>query len=160
MILRSLVSFFVLVVACLAQDVARMDEVVQSYVSNGQFAGSVLVARGGDVLFSKAYGLANREWDVPNTPNTKFRIGSVTKQFTAAAILLLQERGKLKIDDPVKTHLADAPEAWDESRDLPSVDAHVRHSKLYWFFRIPPDEADRYSRGTSRGEVPRPPTRV
>ena len=112
MIRRSLVSLFVLVAACLAQDVARMDEVVQSYVSNGQFTGSVLVARGGDVLFSKAYGPANREWDIPNTPTTKFRLGSITKQFTAAAILLLEERGKLKIDDPVKTHLPDAPEAW------------------------------------------------
>jgi CubicO group peptidase (beta-lactamase class C family) len=91
-----------------------MEEVVQSYVSNGQFTGSVLVARGGDVLFSKGYGLANREWDIPNAPNTKFRLGSITKQFTAAAILLLQERGKLKIDDAVKTYLPDAPEAWDK----------------------------------------------
>jgi len=114
MIRRSLVFLFVLAATCLAQDVARMDEVVQSYVSNGQVTGSVLVARGGDVLFSKGYGLANREWDIPNAPDTKFRIGSVTKQFTAAAILLLQERGKLKIDDPVKTHLPDAPEAWDK----------------------------------------------
>jgi CubicO group peptidase (beta-lactamase class C family) len=46
--------------------------------------GSVLVARGTQVLFSKGYGSANLEWDVPNTPSTKFRLGSVTKQFTAA----------------------------------------------------------------------------
>ncbi len=101
MILRSLVSVPVLGVACFAQDVARMDEVVQSYVSNGQFMGSVLVARGDDVVFSKRYGSANLEWNIPNAPTTKFRIGSVTKQFTAASILLLEEHGKLKIDDPV-----------------------------------------------------------
>jgi CubicO group peptidase (beta-lactamase class C family) len=114
MILRGLLSFFVLVVACLAQDAARMDEVVQSYVSKGEFMGSVLVARGGDVLFSKSYGSANLEWDIPNTPATKFRLGSITKQFTAASVLLLEERGKLKIEDAVKIHLPDAPAAWEK----------------------------------------------
>ena len=93
---------------------ARMDEVVQSYVDAKQFMGSVLVARGEAVLFSKAYGSANLEWNIPNTTTTKFRIGSMTKQFTAAAVLLLEERGKLKIDDPVKRHYPDAPAAWDK----------------------------------------------
>jgi CubicO group peptidase (beta-lactamase class C family) len=73
----------------LAQDTARMDKIIQSYVADQHFMGTVLVARGSQVLFSKAYGSANLEWDVPNTPNTKFRLGSVTKQFTAASILLL-----------------------------------------------------------------------
>ena len=98
---------------CVAQDVARMDQVVQSYVSNGTFAGSVLVARGSDVIVSKGYGLANVEWNVPSSPSARFRIASITKQFTAAAILLLEERGRLKIDDLVKTHLPDAPATWD-----------------------------------------------
>src|SRR5262249_32271870 len=84
---------------------ARMDQIAQSYVSNKHFMGAVLVARDNNVLFSKGYGFANLEWDIPNTPSTKFRIGSLTKQFTAAAILLLEERGKLKVDDPVKKHL-------------------------------------------------------
>jgi CubicO group peptidase (beta-lactamase class C family) len=66
------------------------------------------------VLFKKSYGSANLEWNVPNTSTTKFRLGSVTKQFTAAAILLLEERGKLKTDDPVKLHLPDAPAAWNK----------------------------------------------
>jgi CubicO group peptidase (beta-lactamase class C family) len=76
--------------------------------------GSVLVARGDDVLFSKGYGSANLEWDIANTPTTKFRLGSVTKQFTAASILLLEERGKLKTDDLVKKHMPDAPAAWEK----------------------------------------------
>jgi CubicO group peptidase (beta-lactamase class C family) len=71
-----------------------MDQIVQTYVANHTFMGSVLVARGDQVLFSKGYGSADLEWDVPNAPNTKFRLGSVTKQFTAASILLLEERGK------------------------------------------------------------------
>jgi CubicO group peptidase (beta-lactamase class C family) len=99
---------------CLAQDPGRMDQIVQSYVTNHTFMGSVLVARGPDVLFSKGYGSANLDWDVPNSPNTKFRLGSVTKQFTAASILLLEERGKLSVTDPVKKYLPDAPAAWDK----------------------------------------------
>lgn len=111
----SLAIGFVLVTAAasVAQDVARMEQVIQSHVTPGTFMGTVLVARDGAVVMSKAYGMANVEWDVPNTPATKFRLGSITKQFTAAAILLLEERGKLKIDDKVKTYLPDAPMAWD-----------------------------------------------
>jgi CubicO group peptidase (beta-lactamase class C family) len=99
--------------SCLAQVAARMDQVVQSHVADHTFMGTVLVARGGEVLFSKGYGSADLEWDVPNAPNTKFRLGSVTKQFTAASILLLEERGKLSVNDPVKKYMPDAPAAWD-----------------------------------------------
>jgi CubicO group peptidase (beta-lactamase class C family) len=110
---RRFLLLIFLPLALLAQDTARMDELVQSYVAKKQFMGSVLVARGDQVLFSKSYGSANLEWDIPNTPSTKFRLGSITKQFTAASILLLEEGGKLKVDDPVKKYLADAPAAWD-----------------------------------------------
>lgn len=95
------------------QDTGRMEQVVQSHVKSGAFMGTVLVARDGAVVFDKAYGMANVEWDVPNTPATKFRLGSITKQFTAAAILLLEERGKLKVDDRIKTYLPDIPMSWE-----------------------------------------------
>jgi len=91
-----------------------MDQVVESYVANKTFMGSVLVARGHEILLSKGYGSANLEWNIPNSPDTRFRLGSVTKQFTAASILLLEERGKLKTDDPVKKLMPDAPAAWDK----------------------------------------------
>jgi CubicO group peptidase (beta-lactamase class C family) len=92
-----------------------MEQVVKSYAGEAKtFMGSVLVAREGKVLVSQGYGYANLEWRIPNTPATKFRLGSITKQFTAASILLLEERGKLSIDDPVKKHLPDAPAAWDQ----------------------------------------------
>lgn len=90
----------------------QMDAIAQRHVAANHFSGAVLVAKRGAVLFDRAYGLANREWDIPNTPTTHFRIGSVTKQFTAVAILLLEERGRLKISDPVSAHLTDAPAAW------------------------------------------------
>jgi len=83
-------------------------------VKRDHFSGSVLIARDGKVLFSRGYGMANLELDVPNTPETKFRLGSITKQFTAAAILLLQQEGKLNVQDKLKKHVPDAPAAWDE----------------------------------------------
>lgn len=93
---------------------ARIEQIVQSYVTAHEFMGTVLIAKGDRVLFDKAYGYANLEWQIPNTPDTKFRLGSVTKQFTAASILLLEERGKLKTDDLVKKYMPDAPAAWDK----------------------------------------------
>lgn len=92
----------------------RMDRLAKFYADNNAFMGTVLVAQGDRVLLNKGYGFANLEWKIANTPDTKFRLGSVTKQFTATAILILEERGKLSIDDPVKTHMPDAPAVWDK----------------------------------------------
>ena len=77
-----------------------------------RFSGSVLIARGGKVLFSKGYSLADWQQQLPNTPHTKFHVASLTKQFTAMAILLLQEQGKLQVQDHVCTYVMDCPPAW------------------------------------------------
>lgn len=82
-----------------------MDQLVQAQVDAKQFMGAVLVAEGDRIVFSKAYGEANLEWKIPNDVDTRFRIGSITKQFTAAAILLLEQRGKLHTTDPIKKYL-------------------------------------------------------
>ncbi|HLJ47799.1 MAG TPA: serine hydrolase [Bryobacteraceae bacterium] len=111
---RQFILFVSVAALCLGQETARMDQIVQSYVSAKTFMGSVLVARGNEVLFNKGYGMANLEWDVPNSPSSKYRLGSITKQFTAACILLLEERGKLKLEDPVKKYIPDAPAAWNK----------------------------------------------
>jgi len=100
--------------AAATPNLARMEHVIQSFVDNKRFMGAVLVARGNDILLDKGYGFADLEWNVPNTPATKFRLGSITKQFTAASILLLEERGKLSVNDPVKKYIPDAPAAWDQ----------------------------------------------
>jgi CubicO group peptidase (beta-lactamase class C family) len=70
---------------------------------------TILVARDGKLLFSHGYGWADRENQIAATPSTRFRIGSVTKQFTAAAILKLAEEGKLSIDSPLATYFPDYP---------------------------------------------------
>jgi CubicO group peptidase (beta-lactamase class C family) len=97
-----------------SEEVSRMEKLVQSYVSTKRFMGSVLVARRNQVLLSKGYGFANLEWNIANTPSTKFFLGSITKQFTAACILLLEEQGKLNVNAPIKKYMPDAPTGWDK----------------------------------------------
>ncbi len=92
---------------------AEVDTCIQALVALDRFSGSVLIAREGEVLASAGYGLANREHGVPNTPQTKFRLGSLTKQFTAMAILLLQDQDKLQLQDPISRLLPDCPDTWD-----------------------------------------------
>jgi CubicO group peptidase (beta-lactamase class C family) len=89
----------------------EMDTFLQAYLDTGKFIGSALVARGDEVLLSQGYGMANLELDVPNTPETVFRLGSLTKQFTAAAILQLQDQGRLNVNDTLGQYLPDAPHA-------------------------------------------------
>src|SRR3954469_2114111 len=103
----------ILTTPALAVDVARMEQVLQAAAVDNKFMGTVLVAQGDTILLDKGYGFANLEWNIPNTPETRFRIASLTKQFAAAAVLLLEERGKLKLDDPVKTYYPDAPAGWN-----------------------------------------------
>jgi CubicO group peptidase (beta-lactamase class C family) len=75
----------------------------------GQFAGAVLVARNGKAVFTGAYGLADREKKLPNRLDTRFRIGSMNKMFTAVAVLQLVEAGKVRLTDPLGKHLAGYP---------------------------------------------------
>jgi CubicO group peptidase (beta-lactamase class C family) len=76
------------------------------------FQGGVLVARDGTVLLSKGYGMADGDTGTANTALTRFRLASLTKQFTAMAVLVLQARGKLGVDDPICQHLDACPDAW------------------------------------------------
>jgi len=93
---------------------AREDTYIDEETVTNHFRGTVLVGIDGKIVFEKAYGPADEEWDVPNTPKTKFRIASLTKQFTAACILLLQERRLLRVQDRVSKYLPDVPAAWKE----------------------------------------------
>ena len=90
---------------------AQIDKLVAAYNDYGIFNGTVLVAEKGKVLFKKGYGMANMEWDMPNEADTRFRLGSITKQFTATLILQLQAEGKLSTSDYISKHLPDYPAA-------------------------------------------------
>lgn len=107
----SSVVVLTLLIACnsiYSQDKAeKIDQLIQKYHEYGQFNGSVLVSQAGKIIFKKGYGLANREWDIANDPNTKFRLGSITKQFTSMLIMQLVAEGKIKLDEKMTTYLSD-----------------------------------------------------
>ncbi|WP_117881042.1 serine hydrolase [Aureibaculum luteum] len=89
--------------------VEQIEELLNTYQEYGKFNGSVLVSDQGKVIYKKGFGMANMEWDIPNQPNTKHRLGSITKQFTAMLILQLVAEGKLDLNKPITTYLPDYP---------------------------------------------------
>ena len=91
--------------------VEQIEELLSIYEEYGKFNGSVLVSDQGKVIYKKGFGMANMEWDIPNQPNTKHRLGSITKQFTAMLILQLVAEGKLDLQAPITTYLPDYPKA-------------------------------------------------
>jgi D-alanyl-D-alanine carboxypeptidase len=118
----------------------RAAALVQGYVDADRFSGSVLVAHEGKPIFRQGFGLANREWGIANTPETKFRTGSIGKQFAAAAVLQLAERGKLSLDDPISRHYGAAPAAWSKItlRHLLSMRSGIPNfTKIPGFFTNP-----------------------
>jgi CubicO group peptidase (beta-lactamase class C family) len=102
-------SLVLLQTAC-AQNIAdKMDELVSAYSKQNRFNGTVLVARGGNVVFAKGYGFRNADQKIPNDTSTIFQIGSVTKQFTAAIIMQLQEENKLSVKDKLDKYFKGFP---------------------------------------------------
>jgi D-alanyl-D-alanine carboxypeptidase len=95
-------------------ELGRLQTFLKSYQDQGKFIGSAFVAKGKNVYLDEAYGMANIELGVPNAGNTKFRLGSITKQFTATAILQLQERGKLSVKDQACKYIDGCPDSWKE----------------------------------------------
>lgn len=85
--------------------VSQIETLIQAYNDLGQFNGSVLVAKSGKVIYKKGFGLANREWNIPNKPNTKFRLGSITKQFTSMLVLQLVVQGKIDLQGKLSNYL-------------------------------------------------------
>src|SRR5215211_7503722 len=94
--------------AAVAQDhAAKIQEVLALAHKYRQFNGAALVAEKGQVVYKGGFGLADMEWNIPNTPDTKFRLGSITKQFTAMLTLQLVEQGKIKLDGKITDYLPD-----------------------------------------------------
>lgn len=94
------------------QIITKADEYLKAAVKNDRFIGSVLIAKNGLPILNKGYGMANIELNSPNTPKTIFRTASLTKQFTSMAIMQLQERGKLNVNDAICKYLDNCPTAW------------------------------------------------
>ncbi|MEM7143504.1 MAG: serine hydrolase domain-containing protein [Verrucomicrobiota bacterium] len=84
---------------------AALKELCHAAANTGLFSGAVLVADKGEIIYKEAFGLANREWNIPNTIDTKFRLASVSKQFCATLVMQLVQEGKLSLDDKITDHL-------------------------------------------------------
>lgn len=110
-IMKKIIIFLLLPMAITAQKnyPALLNDYAQAEFNVKEFNGAVLVMQKGKTIYKKAFGMADREWNIANTVNTKFRIGSVTKQFTAACILQLAEQGKLSLDDKLSKYIPDYP---------------------------------------------------
>lgn len=89
--------------------VAALRMLLDKETAADRFAGAVLLAKDGEVLFTDAYGLADREQNVPNTLATRFRIGSMNKMFTAVSVLQLVQAGKVRLADPLGNYIPDYP---------------------------------------------------
>jgi CubicO group peptidase (beta-lactamase class C family) len=111
-------SLIIIALSCLLPSAAasqsrsvetEVDRYLAPYIQMKDFSGTVLIAKDGEILVRKGYGMANYELGIPNSPQTKFHIASLSKTFTAAAIVLLQKLGLLSFDDPLSKFLPDFP---------------------------------------------------
>ena len=95
--------------SCNQEKYNELEKSLDDFFTNNKlgFSGSVLIASDGKIILKKGYGMADYEKQIPNTPETVFKIGSVTKQFTSMAIMMLEERGLLSVNDPVKKYIPD-----------------------------------------------------
>src|SRR5262252_9363806 len=84
---------------------AKIDQLARQYADCCQFTGTVLVSEHDKVIFKGGYGLANREWNIPNAPDVKFRVGSITKQFTSMLVLQQVAKGSIKLDGHISDYL-------------------------------------------------------
>lgn len=108
--LSILLTLFVAINALAQKDPSKLlDKYVTAYAGVHGFSGNILVAKKGKIIYQKCLGQANREWQIANTPDSRFIIGSLTKQLTAAAILQLEEKGLLRTDDKVSKYFPDFP---------------------------------------------------
>ncbi|MFH6993088.1 serine hydrolase [Flavobacterium sp. FlaQc-48] len=110
-VLSIIFQLFFLNIAFAQDKAGQIDALLNQYNQYGQFNGSALIAENGKVILKKGFGSANMEWNIPNQPDTKFRLGSISKQFTAFLIVKLAEEGKIKLDVPISTYLPDYPKA-------------------------------------------------
>ena len=124
---------------------AAIDAYLEPYVHSGNFSGDVLVEKNGKIIFEKAYGLADRERGIRNTPAARFHIASVSMQFTAAAVLRLVDTGSIKLDDRIGNFVPDIPGATQitirdlliERSGLPDINALPGYAEILQHHQTP-----------------------
>lgn len=98
-----------LLISCTSSEYSELQKSLDDFFANDKtaFSGSVLVAIDGKIILKKGYGMADYEKQIPNSPETVFKIGSITKQFTSMAVMMLEERGFLSVNDPISKYIPD-----------------------------------------------------
>lgn len=108
--MKTIFISLLLIATTIAHCAPSLTQKIDALLNEQHFQGAVLIAKNNQILFCKGFGLANAEHHISNTPDTVFRIGSITKSFTAIAILQLQEKGLLNVDDPINKYLPGYPQ--------------------------------------------------
>ena len=109
-----------------------LPELLEEWSKAGDFSGVVFDSRNGETVFAEAYGMADRRYDIPNTLETAFNIGSLNKAFTGAAIMLLEEEGKVDLDAYLGDYLAGFPEEVARSVTVRHLLRHTSGWSHYW----------------------------
>lgn len=124
----SLLIFFLLIVCCFVNSQSkrdRLEQIMKTYHDFNMFDGSVLVAEQGKVIYKGSFGLANREWNIPNTPDTRFMIGSVSKPITALLMLIQVQKGLISLDKTISDYI---PEFKGKPSDAITVRQLLSHT--------------------------------
>ncbi|WP_020534560.1 serine hydrolase [Lewinella cohaerens] len=122
------------IASCEETKVKKIHDLIQACSDYGQFNGSVLVAENGEIIYKNGFGQANMEWNIPNKPDTKHRLASITKQFTAMAIVQLVAENKLELNQPITTYLPDYPKATGDSVTIHHLLTHTSGIPNYTSF--------------------------
>ena len=114
-----------------------VDEFIKTEMEKQKIPGVALaIVKDGKIFYAKGYGFANLEHKVPVKVETVFQSGSVGKQFTSAAVMLLVEDGKINLDDKITKYLKDAQETWEKYHRSASSNAYFRNDRLSRNFRL------------------------
>ncbi len=124
-----------------AQQLNQIEEIVSTYAEYGKFNGSALVTHEHELIYKKAFGLANMEWDVPNSPKTKFRISTLTQQFTALLILQLAQEKKIDLQASIATYLIHYPKENGDKITLHHLLSHTSGIPDYTHARTYPERS-------------------
>lgn len=111
----------------------KIDFVINSYFVNKKFNGSALVSMNGKAIYKKSFGYSNYEWNVKNEPDTKFNIGSCTKQFTAALIMILVQENKLSLGDNISKYIPEYPTDKGTKITIHNLLSHTSGIPEYYF---------------------------
>ncbi len=112
----------------------KIHELVSAYAAYGKFNGAILVAEKGEILYKKGFGFANMEWNIPNETDTRFRLASVSKQFSAMLIMQLVGENKLALDLPISTYLPEYPKEKADKITIHHLLTHTSGTPSYTSF--------------------------